>query len=75
MSKISIALCTYNGGSFLSEQLESFLKQTLLPDELVIGDDCSNDKTVKIIEDFAKTAPFPIRLKINEKKLGFDQKF
>lgn len=75
MSKISIALCTYNGGSFLSEQLESFLKQTLLPDELVIGDDCSNDKTVKIIEDFAKTAPFPIRLKINEKNLGSTKNF
>ncbi len=37
--KISIALCTYNGEKFLTEQLESFLAQTRLPDELVVGDD------------------------------------
>ncbi len=75
MSKISIALCTYNGESFLSEQLESFVRQTRLPDELVIGDDCSNDKTVKIIEDFAKAASFPVRLKTNEKNLGSTENF
>ncbi|MBA3633086.1 MAG: glycosyltransferase family 2 protein [Acidobacteria bacterium] len=75
ISKVSIALCTYNGESFLSEQLESFIRQTRLPDELVIGDDCSNDKTVKIIEDFAKAAPFPVRLKINEKNSGSTKNF
>ncbi len=59
-SKISIALCTYNGAKFLPEQLESFLNQIQLPDELIIGDDCSSDQTTKIIEDFTKTSPFPV---------------
>jgi glycosyltransferase involved in cell wall biosynthesis len=75
MSKISIALCTYNGAKFLSEQLESFLSQTRPPDELVIGDDCSTDETAKIIEDFAQTAPFPVRLQVNQKNLGSTKNF
>ncbi len=73
--KISIALCTYNGEKFLSEQLESFLNQTRLPDELVVGDDCSNDATIELINSFAKTSPFPVRVKINEKNLGSTKNF
>lgn len=74
-SKISVALCTYNGARFLSEQLESFLAQTRLPDELVIGDDCSTDETAALVEEFAETAPFPVRLEINPKNLGSTKNF
>lgn len=75
MKRISIALCTYNGAKFLEEQLMSFLRQTRLPDELVVCDDCSNDGTVEIIERFAQTAPFPIRLHRNETNLGSTKNF
>ncbi len=50
--KISIALCTYNGERFLREQLDSISRQTRLPDEVVIGDDCSTDKTLEILESW-----------------------
>ncbi len=73
--KISIALCTYNGAKFLAEQLESFLRQTLLPDELVVCDDRSSDETVKMIKDFASGAPFPVYLHVNEKNLGSTKNF
>lgn len=73
--KISIALCTYNGARFLPEQLESFIKQTRLPAELVVGDDCSTDETIALIEDFAKIAPFAVRLEINRKNLGSTRNF
>ncbi|MEJ7848064.1 MAG: glycosyltransferase family 2 protein [Pyrinomonadaceae bacterium] len=73
--KISIALCTFNGAKFLSEQLESFLSQTRLPDELVVCDDCSQDGTVNIIESFSRTAPFPVRLYVNEKNLRSTKNF
>ena len=33
--RISIAMATYNGARFITEQLESFAAQTLPPDELV----------------------------------------
>lgn len=73
--KISIALCTYNGAEFLPEQLESFRNQTRLPDEIIIGDDRSSDKTVEIIKDFAESVSFPVKLKINEENLGSTKNF
>lgn len=48
----SVALCTYNGEKYLSEQLESIVNQTILPNELVISDDHSTDGTLNIIHDF-----------------------
>ena len=47
--KISVALCTYNGGKFLGEQLSSIFSQTLPVDEVIICDDCSTDNTVEIL--------------------------
>ena len=60
--KISIALCTYNGEQFLSRQLESIQQQTRAPDELIVCDDCSTDRTIEILRDFAALAPFPVRI-------------
>ena len=73
--KISIAVCTYNGAKFLTEQLESFLRQTLLPDELVVCDDRSSDETVEMIRDFALDAPFPVHIHVNEENLGSTKNF
>jgi len=73
--KISIALCTYNGAEFIVRQLESFIEQTRLPDELVICDDRSSDATVEIIRDYISNAPFPIRLEVNRKNLGSTKNF
>lgn len=75
--KISIALAVYNGTNYLGEQLESYIRQTRRPDELVAVDDCSTDHTVKMLEDFAASAPFPVRILVNEKNsgstVGFDR--
>lgn len=73
--KISIAMATYNGSGYIEEQLDSFLTQTRLPDELVITDDCSSDDTVKIIRDFTLKAPFPVILTVNKKNLGYSGNF
>lgn len=75
MSKISIALCTYNGAAFLQQQLESFLDQIRLPDELVVGDDCSKDETLCILENFAARASFPVRIQVNPQNLGSTKNF
>ncbi len=73
--KISIALATFNGERYLPEQLNSFLNQTLLPDEVVISDDCSTDKTFEIIKNFAKTAPFIVKYWRNDKNIGYGANF
>jgi glycosyltransferase involved in cell wall biosynthesis len=67
---ISVAMCTYNGEKFLKEQLESIAGQTRLPAELVVCDDRSSDRTLEILREFAGTAPFPVRVHVNEVNLG-----
>ncbi|MBO5913517.1 MAG: glycosyltransferase [Clostridia bacterium] len=49
---VSVALATYNGEKFITEQLDSLLAQTRQPDEVIILDDCSTDNTKKIVEDY-----------------------
>lgn len=68
---ISVALCTYNGSAYLREQLDSIAAQTLLPRELVVCDDCSEDDTVTIIQTFATTAAFPVHLHVQPSNRGW----
>ena len=75
MASTSVALCTYNGERFLSQQLESLAAQTVLPDELVICDDASSDGSIRILEVFAKNAPFIVRIFKNPKNLGYIKNF
>ncbi len=73
--KVSIALCTYFGEVFIREQLHSILNQTHLPDEIIICDDGSKDKTVKIIEDIIKNTSVCIRVFVNDENIGFIKNF
>lgn len=49
---ISVAMATFNGKKFLTEQVESILKQLGKEDELVVSDDGSTDGTVEILKKF-----------------------
>lgn len=74
-TRISIALATYNGERYLQEQLDSFLQQTTLPDELVVCDDASTDGTVEILEAFRHTASFVVRIFRNDHNVGHVRNF
>src|SRR5882672_9093136 len=74
-SRISVAMCIYNGARFLPRQLESIAAQTRLPDELVVCDDGSSDESRAIVRWFANDAPFTVRLEINERNLGSTRNF
>ncbi len=73
--RISIAMATYNGAQYLQEQLDSFLCQTRLPDELVVCDDRSIDATVDILEAFRTQAPFAVHIYLNDTNLGHVKNF
>lgn len=73
--KVSIAMTTYNGARHLDEQLRSLAVQTLLPCELQIGDDGSDDATEEMVERFARQAPFPVRFIRNDDQLGYGENF
>jgi glycosyltransferase involved in cell wall biosynthesis len=73
---ISVAMCTYNGALFLAQQLESMLIQTTQPDELIVCDDGSTDQTLEILNKFANTSPFQVRIfKNNQQPLGSTKNF
>lgn len=72
---LSIALATYNGERYISEQLDSIMRQTRLPDELIISDDVSTDSTLDIVADFTRRASFPVRVHVNQERLGSTRNF
>ena len=73
--KISIAMCTYNGADFLSDQLESIVAQSRPPDEIVVCDDGSTDETQALLNQFAAKSPVPVSVHFNEKNLGSVKNF
>jgi glycosyltransferase involved in cell wall biosynthesis len=73
--RLSVVLCTYNGWSFLDDQLRSIGEQTRLPDELVVSDDASTDDTAELVHEFAARAPFPVRMHVNERNIGTRKNF
>ncbi|WP_281165717.1 glycosyltransferase [Liquorilactobacillus sicerae] len=49
---ISVVISTYNGERFIIPQLESIMEQSVLPDEVLVIDDCSTDHTISLVKDF-----------------------
>lgn len=52
--KVSIIMPSYNASRFIAESIKSVLIQTYTNWELIVVDDCSNDNTVQIVEDYIK---------------------
>lgn len=76
MSKVSVALATFNGEKYISKQLHSLLFQRRTIDEVIIVDDASTDKTADIVRDFIeKNQLLNWHLYINEKNIGFFKNF
>lgn len=57
MTSISLIITTYNWVSALNKCLESLLIQSVIPNEVIIADDGSNDETRQFIENFKKRIP------------------
>lgn len=72
---VSVALCTFEGERWLPDLLRSLAEQELPPDELVVQDDASTDATVALVEEFARTAPFEVRLEVNADRIGSTANF
>lgn len=68
-------MASYNGADYIRAQIDSFAAQTRLPDELIVFDDCSQDSTLSIIQQFARKAPFEVKIFANEKNIGYVKNF
>lgn len=74
MIKISVVMATYNGGKYLSQQLDSILNQTVPVDEIIIIDDVSKDNTINIINQYNQKFKI-INFVQNEKNIGVVKTF
>lgn len=74
-SKISVALCTFNGEKYIKEQLESIIGQTKRPDEIIIVDDGSTDKTVEICNRILRQFLGEWTVYVNDVNLGYKRNF
>ena len=73
--RFSVAMCTYNGAQFVEQQLDSILKQTLPPSQLIICDDGSTDNTVELIENALRNTAISHRIIRNACNLGVIRNF
>ncbi len=73
---VSICCITYNHELYIREAVDSFLMQeTNFKFEIVIGDDCSTDRTSDILREYSELYPDKIRLLDNSKNLGSEINF
>jgi glycosyltransferase involved in cell wall biosynthesis len=73
--RISVAMCTFNGADFLPAQLESIVRQTRPPDEIIVCDDASTDATRGVLESFAQTSRIPVSPYFSDENIGFVKNF
>jgi glycosyltransferase involved in cell wall biosynthesis len=68
-------MTTFNGESFVEEQLSSILTQTEPPHEIIVHDDGSSDRTVDMVRSMLTESPIASRVVINGATLGVTVNF
>lgn len=75
-AKVTVFMVTYNHERYIAQSIESVLAQrTNFPIEIVIGEDCSTDRTREIVVDYARRYPNIIRARLPEKNQGAARNF
>ena len=76
MLDLSVHIITYNNEKHIAETLQSIIEQKVdFTYEIVIGDDCSTDNTLNIINTYASKQPNIFNVIKNEKQLGILENF
>lgn len=66
LPKVSVLMPNYNCEKYLPEAIDSILKQSFTDFEFIIIDDCSNDNSWEIIQEYAEKDNRIITLRNNE---------
>uniref|UniRef100_A0A832DJV2 Glycosyltransferase n=1 Tax=Ignavibacterium album TaxID=591197 RepID=A0A832DJV2_9BACT len=73
---VSICMITYNHEKYIAKAIDSVIMQkTKFDYEIVIGEDCSTDKTREIVLEYKAKYPDKIKLLLQEKNVGMMQNF
>lgn len=71
-----MVMTTYNHESYIATAIESVLRQqTNFPIEIVIGEDCSTDRTLNIAMDYQAQYPEAIRIVRSESNVGWRENY
>lgn len=70
-----LAMCVYNGGRYLQEQLDSIASQTVSLNHVVVVDDNSSDNSWELLEAWSKNCGFPVTLIRNKENIGVVRNF
>lgn len=68
--QIAIMMATYNGAKYIGEQIDSILRQTYQDWKLFIHDDCSNDATFQILQQYQEKYPKKIKVITDSSVIG-----
>jgi glycosyltransferase involved in cell wall biosynthesis len=75
MINTAVLLSTYNGGKFLSQQLDSIFNQTYSQFTLYIRDDGSTDNTLEILNDYSSKYENIVILNDEKNNIGAPSSF
>lgn len=67
---VSVCMGTYNGETYIEQQLNTILQQTKAPEEVILCDDGSTDNTVSIIERFIRKNGLDGKWKLYRNKIN-----
>jgi glycosyltransferase involved in cell wall biosynthesis len=72
--KVSVCMITYNHAGFIAAALDSALMQrTSFDYEIVVGEDCSTDRTREIIKDYQKHWPSRVKPLFRQENVGMQR--
>lgn len=72
--KVSIVMLAYNHEKFIEQAIESILEQDVdFKYELLIGEDCSTDRTREIVEKYQRNYPDMIKVVRHNKNIGMQK--
>lgn len=67
---VSVGIVTRNHERYIGECIESVLSQSIAPLEIIIGDDASDDETVRMATEACRRANLPVRILPRVPRLG-----
>lgn len=73
---LSVIMTTYNHERYIAEAIESVLRQQIsFRVEIVIGEDCSTDRTLNIARDYQSMYPEGIRIVTSDENVGWRKNY
>jgi len=70
MTTVSVLMPSYNHGKYVGTALQSIFRQTRLPKEIIVVDDCSTDRSFEVVCALQKESPVPMIVRRNDENRG-----